>query len=1485
MPVRLAAAVAGAATTAIAASSSASTSSRGAAMSPDRRRRRRRQIRGATTIDDAAQNSCSDDADDGEKAQKQDAGIGAPAVPPMSGEDVLESDAGNDDDAPSADDHPDDVFRESCSDHIIMEQPSHEQVQEQERTHTCSHDGAPNSATDECPEKRDERVVAENAVGVAASSTQSTPDPVDGSSAEEMAKLVNVEDDREGCNGNGETDDVQDEDECAAYDSSFDDGGDDGDDETSRNDEDSGSTDIDKDTDVDKDDKDSAADKDANTTPPSSENLATTTAITSTSVVSTGTAATAMQSIQYTSRTIASSASYAVTTALPLAAGELVTSSLRRVVHSAKLVYSNRTWVGQYRQHSDLASGVGGYYRDDVVWDIGSALLADGRDGSTCSGSVRNNAANDSQQSSTSDPHISLPPFSSLPWIDRQLVKEWRTYDLSNLVDSATVASTEEPRLDEHDDILVGDGADNKIDDDDADDDDHDYVSARTLIPAPLTRPPRENAKSCHYCDRHFGPTLHRHHCRLCGRSCCHPHSDATHSLPHLGYDPNVAERVCFRCKSILEERNLAERIAWRLARLRDYLDGDLVPYFVTGVDTMEDAAVRLTRAAIAMARKIPLGAQATVAVETLEVLRKHGLKGVYGLILRKEFMAAADLLCQACGINRKVWPLSVHELSAAIFYALAHHRMVRGMDPEGEHRIHALRDEKDHGLMDGDETLLEEDEVADSSPTWSDLAGLPRGASLGSLTTLHERGEISGIDSDGRNDPHSSSGLIDEVDVSDPADDGVHESLAAKSGDCSGIQERQGNLLDDTLPQRRIRPLVPVCETASDSLIASLLFYAPLALNFIYATSDVDIQLLAAQQGWRLLYAHLDQSGGCHASSSSSSTAETASPMIEDTDKEKKLVADRPAFALLARSDQKLACLAIRGTATINDVVTDIRAVPVPFPPEDEAGGSRRKSADGDGDETDWTSIASAQGLALCGMARAAINLYRENIDALVVLATKGYRIRIVGHSLGGGVSALLGALVRRHLKTVFNADVENGSMILDAVLRVYGYGTPACADAALADDAASYVTSCVLHDDVVPRLTATSIRGLLKHLLFVRETWVKDHLSADISAYAERARGAWAPRWRQSFTLIKSKSQKQIGKAKKVYREYKESVTGSSASSDSAHDINLRDDTFDKAEGGIDEAPIDSTISDGEHEEEKDVIESNLSQSKALEIDGDLFYEAEQDMIESDTEEDDNEEGIVAALDALTPGEPSNVAIPEESELESGNDDGAAPAVMLEETPLPRMFIPGKIVHIYTHRGAYKATEVPRKFRELRHISLAGNMLSDHLARQYYEALLEVRSVRRARAPLPEWTGFGEESTCACCASRFTWASTSDTEAQEARDKHNCRKCGGLVCNPCSQNHLPLPELGITVPSRVCDRCYNDLGGVISDGLGEEQMSRSFLAEKDSTGHKGMTNAKQGVGINPHKENNVAGSGRQRRSVVVDELASRIPSVSLDS
>lgn len=195
-----------------------------------------------------------------------------------------------------------------------------------------------------------------------------------------------------------------------------------------------------------------------------------------------------------------------------------------------------------------------------------------------------------------------------------------------------------------------------------------------------------------------------------------------------------------------------------------------------------------------------------------------------------------------------------------------------------------------------------------------------------------------------------------------------------------------------------------------------------------------------------------------------------------------------------------------------------------------------------------------------------------------------------------------------------------------------------------------------------------------------------------------------------------------------------------------------------------------------------------------------------------------------------------------------------------ILEEFPLPRMFVPGKIVHIYTHRGSYKAAFVPRKFKSLRRISMAGNCLTDHMSRSYYESMLEVKTIRAAKYDLPKWVGFDEDCTCACCASLFTWASTSNTEAQAARDKHNCRSCGSLVCEPCSKNRVPIPSIGITQSVRVCDRCYNGWGSLYND-FNEATRDISNGVTSSST--------------------NKSSTVHLRRSHVVDELAARLPTV----
>jgi hypothetical protein len=200
---------------------------------------------------------------------------------------------------------------------------------------------------------------------------------------------------------------------------------------------------------------------------------------------------------------------------LPAAAQELLSSSLRRVLHTARISYSRGRW---HRRYSDLGQNAGGYFSTDTM------LMA---------------------PSSSGNVGTALPRFSCLSWVDRQLVQEWRTVSFQRETESDQEIE-EEDQDDPHPD----------------DEEDDDFARARTLVPQPHPRPVWRKADVCHACHKPFGPTLLRHHCRLCGNSYCHRDSSWTHKLPHLGYEPDVPERVCDPCKRRLLEENLAERVA-----------------------------------------------------------------------------------------------------------------------------------------------------------------------------------------------------------------------------------------------------------------------------------------------------------------------------------------------------------------------------------------------------------------------------------------------------------------------------------------------------------------------------------------------------------------------------------------------------------------------------------------------------------------------------------------------------------------------------------------------------------------------------------------------------------------------------------------------------------------------------------------------------------------------------------------------------------
>ncbi|KAL4239971.1 hypothetical protein ACF0H5_000767 [Mactra antiquata] len=59
--------------------------------------------------------------------------------------------------------------------------------------------------------------------------------------------------------------------------------------------------------------------------------------------------------------------------------------------------------------------------------------------------------------------------------------------------------------------------------------------------------------------------------------------------------------------------------------------------------------------------------------------------------------------------------------------------------------------------------------------------------------------------------------------------------------------------------------------------------------------------------------------------------------------------------------------------------------------------------------------------------------------------------------------------------------------------------------------------------------------------------------------------------------------------------------------------------------------------------------------------------------------------------------------------------------------------------------------------------------------------------------------WQPDQEAISCPLCKSKFGGL----------KRRHHCRQCGMVVCNKCCNNMIPLPQLGIDDPERVCESC----------------------------------------------------------------------------
>jgi sn1-specific diacylglycerol lipase len=165
---------------------------------------------------------------------------------------------------------------------------------------------------------------------------------------------------------------------------------------------------------------------------------------------------------------------------------------------------------------------------------------------------------------------------------------------------------------------------------------------------------------------------------------------------------------------------------------------------------------------------------------------------------------------------------------------------------------------------------------------------------------------------------------------------------------------------------------------------------------------------------------------------------------------------------------------IAIRGTLTLEDCVTDAMADPVQF---DSEGFVRVYDMSTDSNpNARW----AHEGMLICALSirddiaqkQILSNLAYNNRNAADVkspLVAKSiespFRLVIVGHSLGAGIAAILAMLMRKQYPH----------------LRCYTYGTPgSVVDRRTAHDMKAYVTSVVLADDLISRMSYHSLMSL---------------------------------------------------------------------------------------------------------------------------------------------------------------------------------------------------------------------------------------------------------------------------------------------------------------------------------------------------------------------------------------------------------------------
>eukprot|EP00947_MAST-08B_sp_MAST-8B-sp1_P001582 g1582.t1 len=160
----------------------------------------------------------------------------------------------------------------------------------------------------------------------------------------------------------------------------------------------------------------------------------------------------------------------------------------------------------------------------------------------------------------------------------------------------------------------------------------------------------------------------------------------------------------------------------------------------------------------------------------------------------------------------------------------------------------------------------------------------------------------------------------------------------------------------------------------------------------------------------------------------------------------ETTLGTDRTSHFLAYNSERKIVVVGVRGTANIDDALTDCVCRSIP--------SDALSAAKGKGEKV----------FMMEGIGEAALYLKGRLGPILRDAATSAqYEIVVTGHSLGAGTAALLAMFLKEELGI--------------SRVRAVGFATPAVATANIGLSTKDYITSVVNHADIIPRASVRNV------------------------------------------------------------------------------------------------------------------------------------------------------------------------------------------------------------------------------------------------------------------------------------------------------------------------------------------------------------------------------------------------------------------------